>query len=887
MTHGVTLISYNCFPAHDKAERGRYFPFLNPFPNSTTIVIWISSVNAPNHSTICLGNRKANRNQVLSDMPNNASSSDSNTVVQPGSESTRHGHMQAFDEGRSEEDQIPNNNNNNNSNTTTTSTHLKPQSHATNNVDTTHLPSATAEAMGTYGNISQNIYCGTATGRSIASESMPCECKYDPDSSDPDEACGDDNTCINRMMFMECLAEHCPSDRYCRNRRFQLRQYARVDVIRTELKGYGLRALADLPANAFIMEYIGEVIPYKEFIRRTKIYEKEGVEHYYFMTLKNDEIIDATRKGCLARFINHSCNPNSVTQKWVVGKSMRIGLFTMRPVKAGEELTFDYKFERYGATAQPCYCGEPNCKGYIGASSSQEEEELTGQFIEPEEDIDEEDLRSLQPLHDVEQVKSFVKKMLDSIGNASLVNKLLDCLDLTNPENSVGKEVLKRFVRLHGLKMLKCWLSEWKYNDEIIEKVLRILGKLPLANRNGLDDCKMFDVVRKFTDSESQEISTRSTELLEAWSELKEVYRIPKRVYVENEVEDVTESGTEVDADHKEIVREKAASKKSKYNSTRAFFDPDDDFYEYIPLATTDAEINSIMRYPPRPAIPTAPRAMLEYTAMMNDNSYGWYHYPTYNYYDNSYPGCYVLQDLQYAYMASLGSEAYNQGQVTQTAQTEAADQGNTAALAGQDPTAPSTSGGTTSNGAETRKLPANWQKAVTDAGDTYYYNTITKVSQWEFPEEKVSSIEGVDKNQLDDLVKQAVERKRQQTSSISPANSVTGQTPRVVTPAASTSGSNEVEGGGSHGMDEVDLKREVGKVVTKYLTVKQQALWKGDKHLFKELARKLTHHVVDRETQSKRKIVGMTGALRAKIEKFIDMHGNDFALKIQQTRQK
>ena len=40
----------------------------------------------------------------------------------------------------------------------------------------------------------------------------------------------------------------------------------------------------------------------------------------------------------------------------------------------------------------------------------------------------------------------------------------------------------------------------------------------------------MFDVVRKFTDSESKEISARSTELLEAWSELKEVYRIPKRV---------------------------------------------------------------------------------------------------------------------------------------------------------------------------------------------------------------------------------------------------------------------------------------------------------------------------------------------------------------------
>lgn len=50
----------------------------------------------------------------------------------------------------------------------------------------------------------------------------------------------------------------------------------------------------------------------------------------------------------MARFINHSCNPNSVTQKWVVGKTMRIGIFTKRAVKAGTELTFDYKFERYG-----------------------------------------------------------------------------------------------------------------------------------------------------------------------------------------------------------------------------------------------------------------------------------------------------------------------------------------------------------------------------------------------------------------------------------------------------------------------------------------------------------------------------------------------------------
>lgn len=38
------------------------------------------------------------------------------------------------------------------------------------------------------------------------------------------------------------------------------------------------------------MEYIGEVIPQTEFIRRTREYDAEGFKHYYFMTLKNDEV---------------------------------------------------------------------------------------------------------------------------------------------------------------------------------------------------------------------------------------------------------------------------------------------------------------------------------------------------------------------------------------------------------------------------------------------------------------------------------------------------------------------------------------------------------------------------------------------------------------------
>jgi SET domain-containing protein len=96
------------------------------------------------------------------------------------------------------------------------------------------------------------------------------------------------------------------------------------------------------------MEYIGEVLPHSSFVKRTREYSLAGVEHFYFMSLQSDEVIDATKKGCLARFINHSCNPNCHLEKWVVGSKLRIGIFTIKRVAEGEELTFDYQFERYG-----------------------------------------------------------------------------------------------------------------------------------------------------------------------------------------------------------------------------------------------------------------------------------------------------------------------------------------------------------------------------------------------------------------------------------------------------------------------------------------------------------------------------------------------------------
>lgn len=63
------------------------------------------------------------------------------------------------------------------------------------------------------------------------------------------------------------------------------------------------------------MEYVGEVLDADEFETRAVEYARNKIPHFYFMSLKSDYIIDATMRGNISRFINHSCEPNAETQK--------------------------------------------------------------------------------------------------------------------------------------------------------------------------------------------------------------------------------------------------------------------------------------------------------------------------------------------------------------------------------------------------------------------------------------------------------------------------------------------------------------------------------------------------------------------------------------------
>lgn len=89
------------------------------------------------------------------------------------------------------------------------------------------------------------------------------------------------------------------------------------------------------------------------------------------MSISKNEVIDPTYKGNLARFINHSCDPNCETQKWHVLGEVCVGIFTLKDVYEGEELTFNYGFDIMKTTFQKCLCKAKNCKGYLGVAQNE------------------------------------------------------------------------------------------------------------------------------------------------------------------------------------------------------------------------------------------------------------------------------------------------------------------------------------------------------------------------------------------------------------------------------------------------------------------------------------------------------------------------------------
>ncbi|KAG9796335.1 hypothetical protein KCU88_g85, partial [Aureobasidium melanogenum] len=382
----------------------------------------------------------------------------------------------------------------------------------------------------------------TKSARGAASKLPP---RVAPLKNGQNLACGDDSDCINRACKMEC-AKDCGCGPACQNQRFLRRLWANVSVIKTEKKGYGLRTNVDLRPHDFIFEYIGETIPENTFRKRMRQYDEEGIKHFYFMSLSKGEFIDATKKGNLGRFCNHSCNPNCYVDKWVVGDKLRMGIFAERYIKAGEELVFNYNVDRYGADPQPCYCGESNCTGFIGGKTQTERgTKLSAATIEAL-GIDEADSwettvarrpRKKKVAEDDEDyVDSLEAKSLDADSVTKVMAALMQCKEkwiavklLQRIQRCEDDQAWHKVVRFHGYQILNSQLAAWRDDENIILQILDILNRLPRLTRNKIVDAKIDKTLEPLTQHPDERVASQASQLLDAWSKLELAYRIPRK----------------------------------------------------------------------------------------------------------------------------------------------------------------------------------------------------------------------------------------------------------------------------------------------------------------------------------------------------------------------
>lgn len=107
--------------------------------------------------------------------------------------------------------------------------------------------------------------------------------------------------------------------------------------------GRGLFAACDIKKGDFILEYTGKKIPtpFADTLKSRYLFEI-------------DEIwtIDGSPRSNIARYINHSCDPNTEAEI----RDGRIMIEAKRDIKKGEELTIDYDTEYFDEFIRPVGC---------------------------------------------------------------------------------------------------------------------------------------------------------------------------------------------------------------------------------------------------------------------------------------------------------------------------------------------------------------------------------------------------------------------------------------------------------------------------------------------------------------------------------------------------
>ena len=129
----------------------------------------------------------------------------------------------------------------------------------------------------------------------------------------------------------------------------------KLKLAKSKIHRWGVYAAEFIPARRKVIEYMGEKISRRETKRRADLSDM-----IYLFTLDPYWTLDGSVGGSGAQYINHCCEPNLIA-RIIRGHILYMSL---RDIKAGEELTVDYHFDKK-VERVPCKCGAAKCRGTI------------------------------------------------------------------------------------------------------------------------------------------------------------------------------------------------------------------------------------------------------------------------------------------------------------------------------------------------------------------------------------------------------------------------------------------------------------------------------------------------------------------------------------------
>ncbi|XP_074545267.1 histone-lysine N-methyltransferase 2C isoform X4 [Halichoeres trimaculatus] len=140
---------------------------------------------------------------------------------------------------------------------------------------------------------------------------------------------------------------------------------ANVYLARSRIQGLGLFAAKDMEKQTMVIEYNGTILRNEVAVSKEKMYRSQNRAIFMFR-IDSEHVVDATRSGGLARYINHSCAPNCVAEVVTFERGYKIIISCLRRVEKGEELCFDYQFDSVeGQHKIACHCGAPECRKWV------------------------------------------------------------------------------------------------------------------------------------------------------------------------------------------------------------------------------------------------------------------------------------------------------------------------------------------------------------------------------------------------------------------------------------------------------------------------------------------------------------------------------------------